>query len=356
MSEKDWFLPQEIIFKIFLYLPGSSLIKFQTLSKSIRSLIRSRYFIESQLNHASTSTKPPIILLFYSNYISLVETKTWTVTNNLSLNPSYKERRFGGSCNGLICLYDDSSRVVSVINPTTREYLTPPRPSNLLQYGLFSYTIGFVSSSKEYKLVYLCMNEGELHLEVCCIGDKSWKQVAIGNCPLSRFNGELFPCGVLSHGALFWLVFGSYNKVWLIRFDLKEEKVTCINLNIEPFDRKSNDFILGELGGELCLTIMPDFVFPKEKEMHLLIFDGKSDFSQKMKLMVPRHSYMMPLFISGEKILLQDQCFDAGLYYYDLSNCSCEKVFVADYDFCYSAHPHIDSLVSFGGARAHYVL
>lgn len=313
-------------------------------------MIRSRYFIESQLNHASSSSMPPIVLLFYSNCISLVETKTWTVTNELPLNSANKQLAFGGSCNGLICLYDGSSRVVSVINPTTREYWTPPRPSNLLQYGLFSYTIGFVSSSKEYKLVYLCMDEGELHLEVCCLGNKLWRRVAIGNCPVSRFNGES-TCGVPSHGALFWLGFDSDNNVWLLRFDLKEEIITYINLNIEPFERESIHIILGELGGEVCLMIMPDFVFPKEKEMHLLMFDGKSDFSRKMKLMVPRHSYMMPLFISGEKILLQDRCFDAGLYYYDLSNGSCKKVFVPDYDFCYSAHPHIDSLVSFGGAR-----
>jgi hypothetical protein len=193
------------------------------------------------------------------------------------------------------------------------------------------------------------MEEGGLHLEVCCLGDNSWRRVSIGNCPVSQFNGESIHCGVLSHDALFWLGFDLNNKVWLIRFDLKEESVAYIDLNINPFERESNDFMLQELGGEICLMIMPDFIFEEEREIHLLMFDGKSDFSRKMMLMVPRYSYMMPLFISDEKILLQDRCFDAGLYYYDLSNSSCEKVFVADYDFCYSAHPHIDSLVSFGG-------
>jgi F-box interacting protein len=347
MATKDCYLPSEIILKILLILPGSSLMKFQTLSKSFRAMIKSPDFIKLYLNLASSSTKPQLILLFHSSRISFVDNRTWTVRNNLALipsyyfssEPSYQKLRYGGSCNGFVCLYDDYSKNATVVNPATREYLTPFKPLHLYDHS--SCTLGFASLSKEYKLVYF----SGWRFRVCSLGDMLFRQVDIFKCPILQFNGEPRPCGVLSHDALFWLGFGSDKEVCLLRFDLEEEIVTYIHLNIGPLERKSNDFMLGVLGGEVCLTITPNLQFSKKDEMHLLIFDGEKDFSRKIKLMVPKHSYMTPLFISGEKILLQDRCFDVGLYCYNLSNGSCEKVFVADSDFRYPAHPHIDSSV-----------
>ncbi|KAJ3694788.1 hypothetical protein LUZ60_000165 [Juncus effusus] len=352
-KEKTNYFPNEIIFKILLFLPGTSILRFKSVSKQWNSIISTHFFIKSHLKNAINAPIPSNILLCYSNHVSLVDTETWSISNKLFLNRRNEYQSFGGSCNGLVCFYNEytSSRDVLVINPTTREWITIPKPFVKPQFGEFSYTLGFVPSTNEYKVVWFWMDEGNPNFEIWTLGgSKSWRKVPQFANPNLDF-ATFYARGIYSNGILVYLGFDQHEKPWLLSIDLKLEKISSVDLiNLDPFKKDSNDFILGELNGNIFLTIIPDLISQNEKEIHIIIMDKeRKEWVRKLKLIVPRMSYMRPLFINREKILLQDVCNEAGLYYYDLENEEIEKVYMGDYDFCYHAYPHIDSLVSLRG-------
>ncbi|KAK9987718.1 hypothetical protein SO802_027957 [Lithocarpus litseifolius] len=118
------FLPSEILFNILLLLPTKSIVKFTSVCKTWRSLIRNPDFISAHLK-LSNHNQP--LLLFRFDFPFLTQDR---------LAP------FGvvGTCNGLVCVMGDGfSHRIILWNPCVRMFVELPKPNVTNQsYGEWS--------------------------------------------------------------------------------------------------------------------------------------------------------------------------------------------------------------------------
>ncbi|KAL8058486.1 hypothetical protein ABFX02_03G021550 [Erythranthe guttata] len=145
-------LPEEIIVEILCRLPVKSLLRFKCVSQSWRSLISTKQFIETHLQHSkkieSFTDKRIISTCSKSSCPGRLKT--------CSLSSLLTEPFESGSCNDLICVLVDACRFF-LLNPSTREFKELPDfftgttcPKNL--GSISGYGFGFDESSCDYKV------------------------------------------------------------------------------------------------------------------------------------------------------------------------------------------------------------
>ncbi|XP_021750852.1 probable F-box protein At1g14315 [Chenopodium quinoa] len=124
-------LPTELIIEILSKLPVKTLLRFLCVCKSWNSLIKSPNFINIHLNQTLISNSDRHLLLFYPslrsaeldlhyNQLSFSEIHHPLQPHNLSLF---------GSCNGIVCLSDNSNSDVVLFNPLTKSHRKLKLPS-----------------------------------------------------------------------------------------------------------------------------------------------------------------------------------------------------------------------------------
>jgi hypothetical protein len=135
-------IPWELFTKILSLLPVESLLRFRSISKSIRTLIDSHYFINL---HLQNSLKFNLILL--RNYSDFYRMDFPNLTSSFKVNLPIKLYNKGidllGSCNGVICI---SNRVnqFAFWNPNTGKHLIIPYLSSPLRSEKHSRQLGTV--------------------------------------------------------------------------------------------------------------------------------------------------------------------------------------------------------------------
>jgi F-box interacting protein len=173
-----------------------------------------------------------------------------------------------GTCNGLICLCDDSKPggAIALANPTNGERLVlPPLPCpDILVRGRLSWhkAYGFAQHPRtgRYMVVHVpCYFDRvwEFHtVQVFTLGETSWRDAAtptVGGAGVRC----LLSAGIVGvDGAVYWITDGTER---IMSFDLVEEHVTSVQPLPVPLPARSgSSFHLAEVYGRLGVAIFHD--------------------------------------------------------------------------------------------------
>ncbi|XP_065627073.1 putative F-box protein At2g02030 isoform X1 [Quercus suber] len=234
------FLPPEILPNILLRLPTKSIVKFTSVCKTWRSLIRNPDFISAHLK-LSTDNQPLLLFRFCSDWLKDArlkdamssmrrDTHEKEVYKLYCDNQDFNEHtrfdfpfrtpapgapfRVVGTCNGLVCFTADCfSRIIVLWNPCVRMFVELPKPNVTYQsYGgcCASAGFGFDSKTNDYKVVRVVSvldwrrNEFGVtppKVEVYSLATGEWSLVTTA-LPCAVHPGDPMP---FVNGALHWV-------------------------------------------------------------------------------------------------------------------------------------------------------
>ncbi|KAJ0691628.1 putative F-box domain-containing protein [Helianthus annuus] len=245
-------VPFEIQEEIIKRLPVKSLIRFQSVSKSWKSLIESSDFIT---HYRSDQQHLLVYLPRYGseqNYVSIVDDNTFPEQRvSVTLPPlvkMLKGYRILGSSHGLLCLYNNG-RVV-IWNPSIRKTVAVVVP-NMLDDGIFDTGLGFgvcreTSDPKVVRIRYIrsfvdteSVTSIPWQVEVFTLSTGEWRSPDSSNLPRKSivFNIRQIAGGVCIDGVFYWLAtdrstvddeIEAYNMI--ISFDMTSEEFGEVNL------------------------------------------------------------------------------------------------------------------------------
>ncbi|XP_058208979.1 F-box/kelch-repeat protein At3g23880-like [Rhododendron vialii] len=181
------YIPYELTIEILARLPVVSLLRFKSACKSWYSLIVSPSFVTKHLNHRK-----------YMHFIGLYnrddqKERYFIFRDDEQCGHKCSELEFPykvpslyysmivGSCNGLLCMWEDSSWEESAIivwNPSMRKLVTLPEPPSS---GICALGFGAHPATHEYKVVrivcqsYPYQHEFQPHVELYTQGTGSWR-------------------------------------------------------------------------------------------------------------------------------------------------------------------------------------
>ncbi|KAL8538632.1 hypothetical protein ACS0TY_000594 [Phlomoides rotata] len=155
-------LPRDLIEEILSRLPVKSLLKFRCVSKSWRSLIDNNHFIKTHLQKSTTNANfshHGIIVSrpYFHRTLMLV---SWRSVLNYPfafdeiINADDREVTIVGSCNGLVCILEDTGGFI-LWNPSTiiaRNLPDVGVGENLVGDDFTRYGFGYDESSDDYKV------------------------------------------------------------------------------------------------------------------------------------------------------------------------------------------------------------
>ncbi|XP_042488420.1 uncharacterized protein LOC122068613 [Macadamia integrifolia] len=293
-------VPEDLLIKVFSWLPMKSLLRFKCLSKRWLDVISNdSYFIHLRSQHSkSKDSKPP--LLFYSSCIPpgvedsmiiLLQSSTdmeGRLLDKFEFNkmdfplrrPLMLPTRFD-----LVCFI--SKNQLHVCNPSTHELITlPPLVCNYNDIFEFhgSFGFGYVESTDEYKIVHLIPPFLEkrygygadlpMQCTQCAVftlgmteGSTSsygspWAWKIIGNSP---YNVEHLQCPAFVDGVLHWLIDRKHHpelmtdiEQTILAFNLESEEFGLVPRPRDCSDLAGIDLQMVELRGLLCLSCVDE--------------------------------------------------------------------------------------------------
>ncbi|KAF0931429.1 hypothetical protein E2562_004556 [Oryza meyeriana var. granulata] len=249
----------------------------------------------------------------------------WSSASNP--NSLYSHMRMVGTCNGLLCLYDESAGDIALLNPVTGETLDVPGPPShrLRPQGAFCsayyerFSFAYHVATERYKIVHLALNGHTRAMDVVQVltlgADASWRNVP---APAGSSCCPLF--GVVSDGqATYWI---SDDANMLMSFDLTNERVAPVRSLPAP-GSKFGISCLRKVYGRPCVAART-YVFLKgteTEEMWLLERGGwlgrerwhrRFYVTGQVSIIPPLVQRVMgPHFVQGEHILT---CCPGSLY------------------------------------------
>jgi F-box interacting protein len=207
------YLSEDLLRDILLRLPVKPLVRFRSVSKSWSALLKSRDFTTT---HLSRSANHGCHLLVNSegaenHTMSLISSEALDVAAKIE-NPEKGKVRLimVGSCNGLVCLYQNYW-LIRLWNPATREHKILPTPRITPTFPSTSsprFSIGFGCHLNDYKLVRIVYSKhpDERQVEVYSTSIGCWRSIdAIVPCFI-----EQRMCSVILKGVPYWLGFGPF--------------------------------------------------------------------------------------------------------------------------------------------------
>ncbi|KAL6844694.1 hypothetical protein ACP4OV_025353 [Aristida adscensionis] len=337
-------LPRDLVEKIFLSLPVSTLLGCSAVCKQWCNFIRDPQFVKAHLQIA-----PHCTLLFFpqesiskklypSDAVILDEAwspSTWAVP---AIGP---DDYLSGSCNGLLCLYTKTS-TIKIANFATGECLHLEKPVKNLKGDHFSlYNFGFHPVTKEYKVIHFLGGHGHGKnsqgtfnvIQVYTLGSEKWRDVAT---PEALSFSSVKNSGVVNvNGTMYWLTEDS-EASWkhaVMSFDLGEETFTRIQLptialeEVSPGSYCRHQYWITEMDGTVCVATGRVFRrHPRVLVGKLQVWTLESKLEHRWSQMYciqfnPDH-VSGPNFIFRDKIMLHSRFCD--LYLYELlgKNCS----------------------------------
>ncbi|XP_075482939.1 F-box/kelch-repeat protein At3g06240-like [Primulina tabacum] len=274
-------LPSEIIVNILSRLPSRTIVSCKCVCKQWHKLLSSPEFVKF---HVSVSTPEVLVLQidpkgeclckfvehedqfqhqlqgFRWNQAIKFDPKTFISS------PEDYRLEMKGSVDGFLCLQYSSKidDVICVCNPITREYISLPRLTRVVEYANFThYGFGVSSITGQYKVIYMfqksvrkvwqCVRSENYECEfydymVYTLGAGSWRSTA-RNSPFDQ--AHLF-FGVFLNGNLHGLVQNSSRSAISIScFDLEAE-------SFEPFSPPPYPLKLVWFGGCDILGVLDD--------------------------------------------------------------------------------------------------
>ncbi|KAJ1278395.1 hypothetical protein BS78_04G076200 [Paspalum vaginatum] len=246
-TEAQIYVPQDAQGIILAFLPGRDVVKLRCVCKFWRDCAEEPSFVDRHLNNACRFYQS--IACFTSLDHGLVHMYTFDAAtmNFRSVELVFSNRfHMSGPCNGLMCAYDIKSDA-EVLNPTTRKHLRLP-DSVLKSRSLCSeYFVGFVHSTKEYKVVSVRHHVRFLTFEICTIGEPSWRTI--------RESSDLLKAtkAVIVNDGMYWLLLDDASSGLsreILMLNLTDEKFANIPI---PDAVRNHDLEIFEGEGKLRL-------------------------------------------------------------------------------------------------------
>ena len=191
-----FFLPDELVSKILVFLPVISLLQCKLVCKTWLSIISNPQFIETQLIESRKKQSSLLHVfrnsIFIDDYLYVLNFFNWSIERVCS-------------CNGLVCVSNKATDVIYLGNPMTRRFKKLPPPSQQPDSDDFLLGFGFDDISNDYKILRISqvyelegVDDDGYDIEYCAFGaemysanDDSWKQIQIPETleyfPFSRF-------------------------------------------------------------------------------------------------------------------------------------------------------------------------
>ncbi|KAK4259323.1 hypothetical protein QN277_005665 [Acacia crassicarpa] len=243
------YLPPEMITDILKRLRVKCLVRFQSVCKDWRNLLKSPYFIEEHYHHSilnncllvcrichrTDGIWPPCLLHCEKE---TVEVERLPVMDSLG-----RLTQLVGSSNGLLCVklgYEEYYPLPSLLllNPATREVRQVPKSTNDHGRSRFCRVdsgFGYNHVVRDYKIVTIHRVRHRNEYDLACVDlvdvfslrKGSWKEVEFG---IIRFI-DLYSQPVTVNGAMFWSGWHRRDlRGVVVSFDLKTEVFTLISI------------------------------------------------------------------------------------------------------------------------------
>ncbi|KAL5207741.1 hypothetical protein ABZP36_032176 [Zizania latifolia] len=244
-------LPQDAQRIIISFLTGRTVLKFRSVCKFWRDCVKESTFVDCHLNNALRFHQ--FIACFTSVDHGLVHMYLFdpTTVNFKRTEPVFSSRfHMSEPCNGIMCAYDLEGSA-EILNPTTRKHLSLPASEHVPQAPYSEYFLGFVHSTKEYKVVSLRHWVRHLTFEACTIGTKSWRKVHECEEFLKKTNP------VIVNDEMHWLLLDDVSSNFtqkILSFSLTDEKFSYLDV---PSSVRDRDLELFEGEAKLYLLSMP---------------------------------------------------------------------------------------------------
>uniref|UniRef100_A0A453L2K0 F-box domain-containing protein n=1 Tax=Aegilops tauschii subsp. strangulata TaxID=200361 RepID=A0A453L2K0_AEGTS len=263
-------LPGELIERIFLKLPVSTLLRCTGVCKEWHKIIRDPQFVTSHLQDA-----PQCAFLFFpqesisgklypADAILIDETWSQSACAVPVVGPGDS---LCGSCNGLLCLYTKSS-TLKIANLATGECLHLDKPVKNLRGDYFLYNFGFHPVTKEYKIIHFLGDSVEGHplhnnsrfrvVQVYTLGDDKWRDIKTPEA--LSLNCVKNSGAVNIGGTMYWLT-EDMVATWqhaVMTFDLSEENFARIQLPATVLEDSAGDgprrYWVREIDGKICIA------------------------------------------------------------------------------------------------------
>ncbi|KAK1417708.1 hypothetical protein QVD17_26842 [Tagetes erecta] len=335
-------MPPDVLAQILSWLPVTSLLRFRSVSKTLRTLIDSDYVIKLHLNHSVETNSNTNLIFGGDRSLCYLNLDSSTNVVNKIHNPLYFaifETVILGCCNGVVCLCTtEPDNEIAFWNPVIRRFkktrLAPAKCLEGFGRGICIKGFGYDHVHHDYKVVRLvqyCNVVKELvhsRIEVFSLRTEEWRE--IGDFPYHLCNRRYL--NVFVNGGLHWLVNRRPDvKVdfMIAAFDLTTEEVGFVP---QPdFVNEKVQVNLSILGGCLCMVCN----YPKNNvDVWVMKSYGVKDSWSKListadVKLVRELDILRPIVYSksGHQVLLEKN-FE-GLYWYDLETKMVKRLKVA---------------------------
>ncbi|CAN0911316.1 F-box protein CPR1 [Linum grandiflorum] len=316
-------LPTDSINEILTRLPVKPLLRFKSVSKSLKTLISSTEFVKHHLTRLKSPPNPLLLISSASKFgyrscpvDSLYEIPSFTELDHapILIEPHSKPYWLVGSLDGLICVVVKQLSVV-LWNPSTRAFSTLPPPAQLDSesddgkqrrrpyYPVFGF--GYHALSDDYKVVSVSCypnKDGPSSgvVQVCSVKSRVWKRIEDFKYGLpSNYPGKYV------NNSLNWVMDDEFSSI--VSLDLGSETYREV---MQPEEEgvviSHKEKTIGVV--EDCLCVMyhlrsgySDLWVMKESWTKLFRIDMRRDWEDDE---LRRLEYFVPVYVAGGKALL----------------------------------------------------
>ncbi|KAM3276020.1 hypothetical protein ACQJBY_044412 [Aegilops geniculata] len=319
-------LPVDLIERIFLGLPVSTLLTCVGVFKHWHNTIRDPQFVALHLQCA-----PSYALLFLPR--GLVSGEPYP-SDAVLIDEAWSSSRYAvpvigpddflfGSCNGLLGLYTKTS-MIKIANLATGECLHLQKPAKNVKGDHFCfYSFGFHPVTKEYKITHFlgdCIN-GRPHnkdrfniIQVYTLGDEKWKDF---RTPKALSLISVRNSGVVNvDGKMYWLTedMSANCQHSVMSFDLLEESFAMTQLPAAYEDHDyygPRKFWIRDIDGKICIVTAQTGHYDARTvlgELQIWTLDNTAEqqrWSRKYNIKNPPNYILGPHFVHRDRILTQ---------------------------------------------------
>ncbi|KAK1362724.1 hypothetical protein POM88_047198 [Heracleum sosnowskyi] len=248
------FIPEELVFKILILLPGISILRCKSVCKTWLSIISNPQFIQTQLIE-SHKKQPSSVLRVRDESIYVDTRENSTLLCEL---PSFTWLiLIVCSCNGLVCVGGLRGYDICLGNPMTRRFKKVPPPSEYADCENALLGFGFDDISNDYKILKISEFPEEddddsvicaLQAEMYSVNDDSWKKIGIPET-LTYFPISRSVC-LNPKGSRFLYFEGKYE---LLSFDLHNEVFRVHSYPIPPLQLQLRKSYVMDFEGSVAM-------------------------------------------------------------------------------------------------------
>uniref|UniRef100_A0A453L294 F-box domain-containing protein n=1 Tax=Aegilops tauschii subsp. strangulata TaxID=200361 RepID=A0A453L294_AEGTS len=320
-------LPVDLIERIFLGLPVSTLLTCVGVCKHWHNIIRDPQFVALHLQCA-----PSYALLFSPR--GLVSGEPYP-SDAVLIDEAWSSSRYAvpvigpddflfGSCNGLLGLYTKTS-MIKIANLATGECLHLQKPAKNVKGDHFCfYSFGFHPVTKEYKITHFlgdCINGRRPHnkdrfniIQVYTLGDEKWKDF---RTPKALSLISVRNSGVVNvDGKMYWLTedMSANCQHSVMSFDLLEESFAMTQLPAAYEDHDyygPRKFWIRDIDGKICIVTAQTSHYDARTvlgELQIWTLDNTAEqqrWSRKYNIKNPPNYILGPHFVHRDRILTQ---------------------------------------------------